>query len=111
VDVILEMLANVILGADLKFLAPHGRVVVIGSRGDVTLTPRDLMMRDATVHGMLLWNISAEDLAQVHAALAVGMETGWLRPVVGLEMPLAAAPRSHRKVLEPGAFGKIVLIP
>ncbi|HVO37973.1 MAG TPA: NADPH:quinone reductase [Spirochaetia bacterium] len=111
VDVILEMLANVNLGADLKLLAPHGRVVVIGSRGDVTLTPRDLMSRDASIHGMLLWNISAEDAAQVHAALAVGMESGWVRPVVGLEMPLADAPRSHRKVLEPGSFGKIVLIP
>jgi NADPH2:quinone reductase len=39
------------------------------------------------------------------------MESGWVRPVVGLEMPLADAPRSHRKVLEPGSFGKIVLIP
>lgn len=111
VDVILEMLANMNLGADLKLLAPRGRVVVIGSRGDVSLTPRELMMRDATIHGMLLWNISAEDAAQVHTALAVGMENGSLRPVVGLEMPLADAPRAHRKVLEPGSYGKIVLIP
>src|SRR6266478_1205792 len=34
VDVILEMLANVNLGGDLKMLALRGRVVVIGSRGD-----------------------------------------------------------------------------
>jgi NADPH:quinone reductase-like Zn-dependent oxidoreductase len=33
VDLILEMLANVNLGHDLKLLAPQGRVVVIGSRG------------------------------------------------------------------------------
>src|SRR5205085_12362471 len=33
-DVILEMLANVNLGGDLKMLAHEGRVVVIGSRGD-----------------------------------------------------------------------------
>src|SRR3984893_80752 len=43
VDIILEMLANVNLGGDLKLLAMQGRVVVIGSRGDVTITPRDLM--------------------------------------------------------------------
>jgi len=44
-NVILEMLANVNLGGDLKMLAQEGRVVVIGSRGDATITPRDLMSR------------------------------------------------------------------
>jgi len=38
VDLILEMLANVNLGHDLKLLSTDGRVVVIGSRGDVTVT-------------------------------------------------------------------------
>jgi len=111
VDVILEMLANVNLAADLKLLAPHGRVVVIGSRGDVTVSPRDLMVRDTAVHGMLLWNIAAEEAASAHAAIQSGLENGTLRPVVGLELPLNEAPQSHRKVLEPGAYGKIVLIP
>ena len=111
VDVILEMLANVNLGADLKLLAHGGRVVVIGSRGDVTVTPRDLMARDASVHGMLLWNITPADAASAHAAIAAGLENGALRPIVGLELPLAEAPAAHRKVMEPGAFGKIVLIP
>ena len=39
VDVVLEMLANVNLAADLKLLARFGRVIVIGSRGDITITP------------------------------------------------------------------------
>ena len=110
-DVILEMLANVNLGHDLAMLAPRGRVVVIGSRGDVTITPRDLMSRDASVHAMLLWNISPEDERDAHAAIAAGLENGTLRPVVGKEMPLAEAPRAHEAVLAPGAFGKIVLVP
>src|SRR5262249_29764492 len=54
VDVILEMLANVNLGSDLKMLAVNGRVVVIGSRGDVTITPRDLMARRASVQAFTL---------------------------------------------------------
>lgn len=110
-DVILEMLANVNLGHDLKMLAPRGRVVVIGSRGDVTITPRDLMTRDASVHAMLLWNVDAADEREIHAALAAGLENGTLRPVVGKELPLAEAPRAHEAVLAPGAFGKIVLVP
>lgn len=43
--VILEMLANMNLGQDLKLLAFQGRVVVIGSRGDISISPRDLMTR------------------------------------------------------------------
>jgi NADPH2:quinone reductase len=31
--------------------------------------------------------------------------------VVGRELPLAEAARAHREVMEPGAFGKIVLVP
>jgi NADPH2:quinone reductase len=110
VDVILEMLANINLGTDLQMLAPRGRVVVIGNRGEVTINPRELMSRDATVYGMLLWNISEPDVQAVHAALVAGLENGTLRPVVGTELPLASAPEAHRKVMEKGAFGKIVLI-
>ncbi len=110
-DVILEMLANVNLGHDLKMLAPRGRVVVIGSRGDATITPRDLMTRDASVHAMLLWNIPPNDERDAHAAIAAGLENGTLRPVVGKEIPLADAPKAHEAVLAPGAFGKIVLVP
>jgi len=111
VDVIVELLANVNLGADLKMLAPRGRVVVIGSRGEVTVNPRDLMGRDGAIYGMLLWNMSDEDAVSTHAALAAGLQNGTLRPVVGLELPLAKAPEAHLKVMEPGAYGKIVLVP
>jgi NADPH:quinone reductase-like Zn-dependent oxidoreductase len=43
VDIILEMLANVNLSHDTKLLASNGRVIVIGSRGEVTINPRELM--------------------------------------------------------------------
>ena len=111
VDVILEMLANVNLGHDLKMLAPRGRVVVIGSRGDVAITPRDLMTRDASIHAMLLWNVGAGDARDSHGAIGAGLENGTLRPVIGKELPLAEAARAHELVMQPGAFGKIVLIP
>ena len=110
-DVILEMLANANLGADLTMLAQRGRVVVIGSRGEATINPRDLMSRDAAVFGMLLWNMPDEDSASAHAAIVAGLEDGTLRPIVGAELPLAKAPEAHRKVLEAGAYGKIVLLP
>ncbi len=111
VDLILEMLANVNLGHDLKLLAPQGRVVVIGSRGDVTISPRDLMTRRGSIHGFTLWGITEAEENEIHAGLIAGLENGTLRPIVGKELPLAEAPRAHKEILEPGAFGKIVLVP
>lgn len=111
VDVILEMLANVNLGKDLTVLAKHGRVIVIGSRGNVEITPRELMKRDADIRAMTLFNATDVELAGIHTALGAGLENGTLRPVVGREMPLADAAKAHVAVLEPGAYGKIVLVP
>ena len=111
VDVILEMLANVNLGADLKLLARNGRVIVVGSRGDVTITPRDLMSRRASVRAFTLWGITDTEERETHAAMATGLENGTLRPVVGKELPLAQAAQAHKDIMTSGAFGKIVLIP
>lgn len=111
VDVIIEMLANVNLGTDLTVLARGGRVVVVGSRGPVEINPRETMGRDAAILGMTLLNASPAELASIHAALVAGLENGALRPVVGQHIPLGEAPRAHQAVMEPGAYGKIVLAP
>jgi NADPH:quinone reductase len=111
VDVILEMLANVNLDKDLGLLARGGRVVVIGNRGRVEIDARQTMGRDAAILGMTLMNASAEDRVRIHAALGAGLANGSLTPVVGREFPLRDAPASHVAVMQPGAFGKIVLIP
>ena len=110
VDVILEMAANVNLGKDLTILAPRGRVVVIGNRGCVEIDARDAMSRDADIRGMVLPNTPAAEMASIHAALVAGLANGTLCPVIGQELPLAEAPHAHRTVMEPGAFGKIVLV-
>jgi len=110
-DVIIEMLANVNLAGDLTILALHGRVVVVGSRGPIEINPRETMMRDAAILGMTLWNISPADTASIQAAIIAGLENETLRPVVGQEIPLSEAPRAHIAVMEPGSYGKIVLIP
>jgi NADPH2:quinone reductase len=111
VDIILEMLANVNLANDLQTLAPGGRIVVIGSRGPVQIDPRDTMIRDAAILGMLLSLTPEHDLKAIHSALFAGLANGTLRPVVGKEIPLAEAPKAHREVFESSAYGKIVLLP
>jgi NADPH2:quinone reductase len=111
VDLILEMLANVNLAKDLTLLALRGRVVVIGNRGSIEINPRATMQRDLSILGFTLLNAAKDDLVGIHAALAAGLENGTLNPIVGREMPLADAPLAHQAVLEPGAYGKIVLVP
>mgnify|MGYP006170889993 CR=1 FL=1 len=111
VDLILEMLANVNLDRDLDLLAPRGRVVVIGNRGRIEIDPRKAMGRDAAILGMQLVHASRDELAGIHAGIAAGLENGTLNPVIGRELPLADAPKAHVAVMEPGARGKIVLLP
>ena len=76
VDVILEMLANRNLGKDLTLLAQRGRVVVIGSRGTIEINPRDSMVKEAAIFGMLLFNASEAELRSAHAALRAALEQG-----------------------------------
>jgi NADPH2:quinone reductase len=110
-DVILEMLSNVNLGKDLGVLAPNGRIVIIGSRGKVEITPRDAMAREAAIYGLMLFNASPAELRAIHAAIYAGLKNGGLRPIVGKKFPLAKAVEAHQAVLAPGAYGKIILIP
>jgi NADPH2:quinone reductase len=110
-DLIVELLANVNLGHDLPALARNGRVVVVGSRGAVEITPRDLMSREASVTGLMLVNASAEELRAVHEAMADGFRDGALTPVVDRAFPLDQAPAAHRAVMDESHAGKIVLVP
>jgi NADPH2:quinone reductase len=111
VDVILEMLANVNLATDLKLMALRGRTIVIGNRGEVTINPRELMSRRASIRAFTLWAATDAESVEIHAAIAAGLENGTLRPIVGKELPLKDAAHAHQDVLAPGAFGKIVLVP
>jgi NADPH:quinone reductase len=109
-DVILEMLANVNLNNDLGALAPNGRVIVIGNRGKIEIDPRLTMGKDSDIRGMSLFNASPAELSSIHHGLYAGFESGALRPVVGKEFPLEDAKNAHVAILEPGSYGKIVLV-
>lgn len=109
VDLILEMLANKNLAADLKMLAMRGRVVVIGNRGTIEINPRDTMGREAAILGMALPNAQPHELAAIHAGLRAALESGVARPVVSRTLPLAEAGRAQKDVLETSTLGKLVL--
>ncbi len=109
VDIILEMLANVNLQNDLNLIAAKGRIVVIGNRGEITINPRLIMGKDATIRGFSLHTLSGAEMALIHAAIYEGLSGGWLNPIVGKTFALENAAGAHRAVIEDKAFGKIVL--
>jgi len=109
VDIILEMLANVNLASDLKLAAMYGRTIIIGNRGELTINPRDLMLRRSSARGFTLWALTETEMADCFAGIGAGLANGTLRPIVAKELPLKDAPQAHKDVLAPGATGKIVL--
>jgi NADPH2:quinone reductase len=109
-DVILEMLANVNLDHDLTMIAPRGRIVVIGNRGRIEIDPRKIMAKHAVVTGLALWGLTPDEVGRGHDAIGAALTSGALRPGVGTELPLADAAEAHRRVMAPGARGKIVLL-
>lgn len=111
VDLVIEMLANVNLGHDLTILAPHGRVVIVGSRGPVEINPRDLMQREADVRGVMLGAAPADELAGIYRELNTLFTEGVATPIVAKEFPLSDAAAAHTAVMSAGAHGKIVLFP
>ncbi|MBL8886221.1 MAG: NADPH:quinone reductase [Phycisphaerales bacterium] len=110
-DLIVEMLANVNLENDLGLAAMHGRIVIIGSRGKIEITPRHTMKNNIDVMGMGVLNATNEELHGAWESIRSGIDAGKLRPIIGEKFSLDDAAKAHAKVMEPGAFGKIVLIP
>lgn len=111
VGAVIEMLANVNLGNDLKLLADGGTVAIVGSRGDVNVTPRDLMAREASVVGVALAKATAAERDEINAAIFAGLRSSLLRPVVGDVFPLAEAAAAHVDVIthSSGSHGKVVI--
>nr|BAB41213.1 zeta-crystallin [Dryophytes japonicus] len=111
VDVILEMLANCNLCNDLKLLSYGGRVVVLGSQGSVDINPTDIIAKETSIIGHSLYSSTKEEWKEARAAIFGGMESGWLKPLIGPEYPLEKASQAHEDLTQDsGATGKMVLV-
>jgi len=113
VDIILEMLANINLGKDLKILASRGRVVVIGSRGNVEITPRDLMSKRSEIRAVALPNATPDEVTAIIKGIQDGITKGSLVPVIGKTYKLQNAFQSHIDIMDNnlGSSGKLVILP
>ncbi|XP_069718115.1 quinone oxidoreductase-like [Phaenicophaeus curvirostris] len=110
VDIIIEMLPNINLAADLQLLSCGGRVMVVGCRGPIEINPRDTMTKESSIIGVSLF-LATEEMHECAAALLDGIEAGWLNPIVGPEYPLEQVAKAHEDIIHgSGARGKMVLL-
>ena len=108
-DVIVEMLANENLGPELKCLAKGGSVAVVGSRGPTDINARDLMVRDASIRGVSLFNATDKDRRDIAQAMYPLLQQGLLKPVVRRTYDLEGVVQAHTDILQKGALGNLVI--
>lgn len=113
VDYIVEMLANKNLHEDLQILAQNGAVVIVGNRGTIEINPRDLMMKETRILGMLGGPRNPEERKRYQAYLTSNIQKGLLSPSVGFAFSLEECPEAHVEVIEHkrGTMGKIIVCP
>uniref|UniRef100_A0A8C8BS70 Crystallin zeta n=1 Tax=Otus sunia TaxID=257818 RepID=A0A8C8BS70_9STRI len=112
VDIIIEMLSNVNLAADLQLLSCAGRVMVVGCRGSIEINPRDTMSKESSIIGVSLFLATEEERRACAAAVLAGVDAGWLSPAVGCGYALERAAEAHADIIGgAGAAGKVVLLP
>ena len=117
-DVILDVIGAKYLARNISALADGGRLVIIGMQGGTRaeLDINALMRRRAGVIGTTMRSrpttgpgSKAEIVAQVRADLWPLVDAGAVRPVIDSVMDLPDAARAHRRVIEGGHVGKVVL--
>ncbi|XP_060085056.1 quinone oxidoreductase-like [Ylistrum balloti] len=109
-NLIIEMLANVNLEKDLQMATQRGRVIIVGCRGTVEISPRLTMGKELTVQGVMLMGSTAEEWKQMHAGIKDGMTEGWLKPHIGHAYSLDEAAQAHNDIINTkGATGKLIL--
>jgi len=110
IDLVVEMLANVNLNGDITTLAQGARIVVVGSRGKIDFSPRDLMSGEYTLTGLRITRASPEERASYAKLIEDGAERGKVRPLIRAEFALEDAYRAHRELMESPSAGGMALV-
>ncbi len=117
VDVILDIIGGPCLEANLKSLAPEGRLLIIaaqgGAKSEIHLPV--IFMKRLTLTGSTLRARKLEDKAAIACQLLDHvwplLEQRKVRPIIFTTLPLEKAAEAHRILESYAHIGKIVLIP
>lgn len=116
VDAVLQMSGGEALGAELRALAPFGRMVVFGiaSRRQAEIKTGNLLRHSTAVIGFWLMHLVArrrELVAQATAGLLDLVASKELEVVIGGVYPLSEAARAHEDIIARRTAGKLLLDP
>ena len=110
IDVILESIADKNLKKDIGLVRNKGRIIVVGGVTDIAINPLDVFVHEIVMKGVLIYQITNEELFETRQALYVGAKAGWLNPYIWKEFPLEKAADAHILLKSgSGARGKIIL--
>jgi NADPH2:quinone reductase len=115
VDVVLQMSGGRAFEAELRVLAPFGRMVLVGisSRDQNEVRTGHLLRHSRTVTGFWIYHLlrRREEVAVILADLFDAVTAGELEVVVGGVYPLSEARRAHEDLAARRTSGKLLLDP
>ncbi|MDQ0239540.1 NADPH2:quinone reductase [Arthrobacter bambusae] len=116
-DIILDTVGGMYLEANLRALAPFGRIVTIGTQGGHLgqLDFRLLLAKKASIHGTLLRDRNDDQktaiLAEVRRIVWPLLEDGHIRMPIDSIFALEEAAAAHEHFGRKNHIGKILLVP
>ena len=109
-DRIIEVDAAANVAADLAMLSDGGDLAVYGSGApDIALPFFPAIVKNATLHCFIVYNLSAADRARALATLQPMLARGELQHNIASVLPLAECARAHQLVESGQAVGNVVL--
>lgn len=108
-DVIIEFLANVNLETDSIIIAEYGRIVIVGSRGTIEFSPRNLMSNDAMITGMTFVSPEPDDMNEMYHGVTALIRSGALKPVIGHKYTLDEIQEAHKYMMDSSGDGRTII--
>jgi NADPH2:quinone reductase len=99
------------LAISLQIVKPGGTIASYATRGDPEpkVPFRSLMVKNITVHGVLVYTMPESAKAAAMADTTRALEAGALRPLVGARLPLDRIAEAHTAVERGAIIGNVVL--
>jgi NADPH2:quinone reductase len=109
-DRIIEVDAAANIAGDLASLAPGGDLAIYGSGApDIALPFFPAIVKNATIHCFIVYNLSPADRARAINALEPMLARGELKHHIASVLPLAECAKAHQLVESGQAVGNVVL--
>jgi NADPH2:quinone reductase len=111
VDRIVEVDFGGNLPVSLQIIKPDGTIASYATRGEPEpkVPFRALMVKNITVHGVLVYTMSESAKIAAMADITRALEEGALRPLIGARLPLDRAADAHNAVELGTSIGNVVL--